>query len=493
MPDYGQGRSRLCFRGPDNQLLVMLNHRKNGLVALHSFLICVLLTTAFGCSLAAVTISGVIPLNAHVSWFPYFAGILLSSFWIHHGLRGVGDRLGALDMKEAAWLTAQQATRLAVVLSTLAFATKDVGVSRAFLIGFAGLAAGVLFFANFVLARMLADVFFRGRRLRTVIVAPGTEARLLQDWLSSRGHLGIDVVGYATLGDDNGRDDHDDKGGRLCGLKDLPRIISRHRVDQLVFCQSDCGRKEIAEVVRAAELANCRVRFFVDMHALFGGKGEALEYSERYAFATSTQEPLDDPCNRLLKRALDLAVALPIVALVLPPLTIFVWIMQRGQSAGPVFYSQIRSGLNREQFSILKYRTMHVGDVAATGIQAQSDDPRVFPFGRFLRKTSLDEMPQFINVLLGSMSVSGPRPHLLEHDERFSQVEESYFKRHYVKPGITGLAQSKGYRGELRVADDLGQRVRYDALYVAHWSLALDLGILVRTVAQVVAPPKSAY
>jgi exopolysaccharide biosynthesis polyprenyl glycosylphosphotransferase len=470
----------------------MLNHRKNGLVALHALLICVLVTAAFAGSLAVVTASGVIPLYEHINWMPYFAGIIVSSFWIHHGLKGVGDRLGALGVREAAWLTAQQATRLAVVLSTLAFATKDIGVSRVFLAGFMGAAAGVLFLANLVLAPALAAVFFRGRRLRTVIVAPRGEACRLHVWLASRGHLGIDAIGYATQGEDD-KDEEDDEGRRLGGIEDLARIIADHGVDQLVFCQTKFGRKTITEVVRVAEQANCRVRFFVNMDAVFGGKGEALEHNEHYTFATSTHEPLDDPRNRLLKRALDLAVALPVVVFVLPPLTAFVWMMQRGQSAGPVFYAQVRSGLNRERFRILKYRTMHVGDVAAVGRQAMADDPRVFPFGRFLRRTSLDEMPQFLNVLFGSMSVSGPRPHLLEHDERFAQVEHTYFKRHFVKPGITGLAQSKGYRGELREAADLGQRVRYDTLYVAEWSLALDLGILLRTAGQVVAPPKTAY
>lgn len=178
----------------------MLNHRKNGLIALHGLMICVLVTGTLAACIAAVTASGVIPLYAHVNWTPYFAAIVVSSFWIHHGLKAVGDRLGALGAREAAWLTAQQATRLAAVLCALAFATKDVGVSRVFLVGFGGVAAGVLFFANLVLAPMLAAVFFRGRRLRTVIVAPRAEARLLDAWLAARGHLGIDAIGYATGG-----------------------------------------------------------------------------------------------------------------------------------------------------------------------------------------------------------------------------------------------------------------------------------------------------
>jgi lipopolysaccharide/colanic/teichoic acid biosynthesis glycosyltransferase len=207
----------------------------------------------------------------------------------------------------------------------------------------------------------------------------------------------------------------------------------------------------------------------------------------------STLEPLDNPLNRVLKRLLDIGVALPVVCLVLPPLTLVVWLMQRWQSPGPVFYRQLRSGLNRERFSIYKFRTMRADDARACAQQATATDSRVYAFGRFLRRSSLDEVPQFLNVILGTMSVSGPRPHLLEHDEQFGRLEHAYFKRHFVKPGITGLAQSKGFRGELLVSSDLANRVHYDELYVANWSLGLDLSILLHTVRQVISPPRSAY
>lgn len=467
----------------------MLNYRKNGLVALHSALLFVLITGTFYGARAWVRASGVIRLNEEVNWLLYFAGIVVAVFWIHRGLRGVGDRLGALTGREASRLTVQQSIRLTVVLATLAFATKDVGISRGFLVGFLALGAVVLFVANRWGAPVLAAVFFRDRRLRTVIVAPREEARRLHGWLAPRGHLGIDAVGYVTPEPDGGAGDC----LRLGGLVELPGLIARHRIDQLVFSRERFRREEIADVIRVAEQANCRVRFFVDLHAVFGGTQEALEHNEHYTFAASTLEPLDDPCNRILKRCLDLVVALPAVVLVLPPLTLVVWLMQRRQSPGVIFYGQLRSGLNRRRFRIYKFRTMHAGRGSEEVRQAAANDGRVFPFGRFLRRSSLDEVPQFLNVLLGSMSVSGPRPHMLEHDAQFSRQEHAYFKRHFVKPGITGLAQTKGYRGEMREADDLAHRVRYDALYVNEWSFGLDLGILARTAAQIVVPPRTAY
>ncbi len=209
---------------------------------------------------------------------------------------------------------------------------------------------------------------------------------------------------------------------------------------------------------------------------------------------TLTSEPLENPVNRLLKRLLDIAVSLPVVLFVLPPLTLVVWLRQRMQSSGPVFHRQYRSGLNRKKFLIYKYRTMHVANSAsALTKQAQANDSRIYPFGRFLRRTSLDEFPQFLNVLMGKMSVSGPRPHLLEHDEQFSKIVNSYYTRHFVKPGITGLAQTRGYRGEISEPSLLHKRIGYDMIYIRRWTLLLDLQILLRTVSQVFFPPRSAY
>lgn len=467
----------------------MLTNRQHGLYALHGLFLSLLIATSFVGSLLLVESQGWIRFNVEVNWGLYLIGITVAMIWIHRGLRGLGDGLGSLTWTAALRLTGQQLVRLMVVLFTLAFVMKDVDMSRAFLGGFLVLATGLLFVANFFVAPLLAAVFFRDQRLRTVIVASGEQARLLQTWLVSRRNLGIDAVGYVTADADGPDDDR----CWLGHLGDLPAIIQLHAVDQIVFSQAEFSRAEHVATVKAVERAHCRVRFFVNLNALFAAGPEQIEHNEHYAFAASTLEPLASPFNRVLKRTLDLLVALPVVLLVLPPLTVVVWLMQRGQSPGPVFYEQLRSGLNRERFHIFKFRTMHQGDARLTGTQAAAADARVYPFGRFLRRSSLDEIPQFLNVILGSMSVSGPRPHLLEHDEQFGRIEHTYFKRHFVKPGITGLAQSKGFRGELIVPADLANRVRYDELYVASWSLGLDLSILVRTARQVVSPPRSAY
>lgn len=467
----------------------MIKNRQDGLAGLHGTALLILIASSFLGSLLLVESQNWIRFNLEVNWGLYLVGVVVAMAWIRYSLRGAGDRLGALSVRDAVRLTSQQLMRLVIVLFTLAFVMKDVGISRAFLGGFIVLAGLLLFAANYFLARFFAAVFFQGRRLRTVIVASRGEARLLREWLNPRGHFGIEVVGYVTP-DVAGAET---EPMRLGGLEQLSDIISHHMVDQVVFSQAEFSREAIADVVNAAERAHCRVRFFVNMQSLFGGNPQRIEHNEHYAFAASTLEPLDNPLNRVLKRLLDIAVTMPVVLFVLPPLTLVVWIMQRRQSPGPIFYRQVRCGLNRERFNIYKFRTMNMGNAQLTAKQATRNDERIFSFGRLLRRTSLDEIPQFLNVIQGSMSVSGPRPHLLEHDEQFDRLEHSYFKRHFVKPGITGLAQSKGYRGELLAATDLANRVRYDEIYVANWSLALDLSILVHTVRQVVSPPRSAY
>ena len=188
-------------------------------------------------------------------------------------------------------------------------------------------------------------------------------------------------------------------------------------------------------------------------------------------------------------------VALPVVLFLPPPLCVWVWMQQRRQAPGPLFHVRERRGLQSAPFRMLKFRSMFAGDddAAAESRQAKSEDERIFPFGRFLRQRSLDEFPQFWNVLCGDMSVVGPRPYMPLLDEEFRQQARGYRTRHLVKPGITGLAQSLGYRGAILEQEMLRRRVYWDVHYITHWSIWLDLQITARTLWQVVRPPETAY
>ena len=173
--------------------------------------------------------------------------------------------------------------------------------------------------------------------------------------------------------------------------------------------------------------------------------------------------------------------SLPVVLFVLPPLCLVVKIFQSIQSPGPLFYRQTRAGLNNLPFRIFKFRTMRADKGDEASKQATAGDPRIYPMGRILRKTSLDEIPQFLNVFFGDMSVVGPRPHMIIHNRRFSEVMREYHVRTFAKPGITGLAQMSGYRGEAKNDQDVVERAKLDIKYIEDWSLPLDFWIIFNT------------
>ncbi|MGY4458009.1 exopolysaccharide biosynthesis polyprenyl glycosylphosphotransferase [Bradyrhizobium sp. LB13.1] len=192
-----------------------------------------------------------------------------------------------------------------------------------------------------------------------------------------------------------------------------------------------------------------------------------------------------------MKRAFDLVgAALALIAFA--PIMGLTAILIKATSRGPVLFRQTRNGFNGSAFRIFKFRTMRVLEDGPTIVQASKNDPRVTGFGKWLRKTSIDELPQIFNVLLGDMSLVGPRPHAAAHNSEYEQIIGQYAFRHHVKPGITGWAQVNGYRGETSALELMEKRVEYDLWYINNWGLLLDLSILLRTIVVTFARP-SAY
>ncbi|OAT31506.1 capsular polysaccharide sugar transferase [Buttiauxella brennerae ATCC 51605] len=182
-----------------------------------------------------------------------------------------------------------------------------------------------------------------------------------------------------------------------------------------------------------------------------------------------------------VKRAEDLVLG-SIIMVLISSLLLIIGIGIKLTSRGPVFFKQDRYGLSGQKIKVWKFRTMHVMENSDKVVQATKDDPRVTRFGAFLRRTSLDELPQFFNVLQGSMSIVGPRPHAVTHNEQYRKQVENYMIRHKVKPGITGLAQINGYRGEIDALYKMEKRVQYDIEYIQNWSLWLDIKIIIKTI-----------
>jgi exopolysaccharide biosynthesis polyprenyl glycosylphosphotransferase len=469
----------------------MLKDRREGLVYLHW---CALTIASVGVYLGWVAFIRAWPATHQIegpNFLLYLLGVIVASFSVHIGGDDANPRLGEMGLIESIPHTLGQLSRYIAVLLALAFLTRDSALSRKFLLGYLVNMSLVLTLANMYFPSLIAWFFFRENLMRTVLVAGSEEIEKLHAMMAAREHLGIKIVGWVGEGEtDAGRDPLP----KLGTTKHMHLILPAQRVSQVIISQHSYSPEQGRSIARCAEEAGCRVRFFLHVQRYFPEQPVSIEQEGAFTLMAAASEPLENPLNRLLKRSLDVAISLPVVLFVLPPLSVVVFWMQRRQSPGPLLHRQYRSGLDRRKFLMFKFRTMHEGgNAAALSRQAQVNDSRIYPFGRFLRHTSLDEFPQFLNVLVGDMSVSGPRPHLMAHDEQFARIVRSYYTRQFVKPGITGLAQCHGFRGEISEPSLLEKRICYDMLYIRRWTFSLDLKIILQTVQQLVFPPRTAY
>ena len=204
-------------------------------------------------------------------------------------------------------------------------------------------------------------------------------------------------------------------------------------------------------------------------------------------------EPLEDISSRFKKRFFDLVFSSFVFITVLWWLLPLIALIIKLDSKGPVFFIQSRAGRNNQNFSVFKFRTMKVVEATDQFEQAKKNDPRITRIGAYLRKYSLDELPQFINVLFGDMSVVGPRPHPLKLNDQFQKIIDKYMVRHFVKPGITGWAQVNGYRGETKDSIDMENRVKFDIHYLENWTAMLDVKIVFMTIINMIRGEDNAY
>ena len=273
-------------------------------------------------------------------------------------------------------------------------------------------------------------------------------------------------------------------------LKDMNGMEEQFVCDEMYVCLS---RRDKDTVRRLSHFCDQHViRFYfvpVSVETLgINLKRELLDDMEVY---TTYEIPLANPVNKLIKRFFDIVLSLIFLiptALMIP----FILLIIKIQSPGPIFFKQKRTGLDGKEFEMLKFRSMHVNK-DADKVQATKDDPRKYPFGNFMRKSNIDELPQFLNVLKGDMSIVGPRPHMLAHTEQYSQLIDKYMVRHFVKPGLTGWAQVTGFRGETKELWQMEGRVKRDIWYIEHWSVWLDIRIIWMTAKTVFIHDKNAY
>ncbi len=247
----------------------------------------------------------------------------------------------------------------------------------------------------------------------------------------------------------------------------------------------------IYDLAHQAETNFIRFKFVPDFR-MFINRNVHIDFARNIPILSLRTEPLENLDSQIKKRTFDIIFSLLVIFLVLSWLIPLMAILIKLDSKGPVFFTQLRSGKNNKPFLCYKFRSLRVNHEAHTK-QVTRDDDRFTSIGKFLRKTNIDELPQFINVFRGEMSVVGPRPHMLKHTEEYSQMLNHYMVRHYVKPGVTGWAQINGYRGEIKKAKDLRGRIEHDIWYMENWTMWLDFKIILLTIYNSIRGDKNAF
>ena len=303
-----------------------------------------------------------------------------------------------------------------------------------------------------------------------IIIAPADDTEELQDYISEHPEYGYHIIAVFQ----------ESELYKTERLEELMRYCIDNGIHEIFYSLSGGNYTALNELMNFAEDNLIKVVLLAD----FKGVGYRDLVMERFGFTPILRvhtTPLDRWDRQLIKRGFDIGFSLLIILLLLSWLLPILGLLILIDSKGPVFFKQQRTGRDNKSFWCFKLRTMVINN-QSDELQATKNDPRITRVGQFLRKSSLDELPQFFNVLIGNMSVVGPRPHMLKHTQDFSAELDNYMVRHQIKPGITGLAQSKGYRGETKDFEKKKNRVKLDLFYVRNWSLLLDLKIILATI-----------
>lgn len=273
-------------------------------------------------------------------------------------------------------------------------------------------------------------------------------------------------------------------------IKCLEYIIEND-IDEIYFSVAELSNDQIINLVDFADNNLRTLKFIPDNKDIFS-KNLKYEYYDYLPILSLRKIALDEPINAFLKRGFDILFAAFVFLFLLSWLTPLMAILIKLESKGPTLFVQKRHGLDNSEFYCFKYRSMATNK-NTKDLHVKKNDARVTKIGKFIRRTSIDELPQFYNVLIGNMSVVGPRPHMISLSEVYMKKANRYMLRHSVKPGITGLAQVSGFRGEVESDSDIINRVKYDIFYIENWSFLLDLSIIFQTILNVFKGEDKAY
>lgn len=356
----------------------------------------------------------------------------------------------------------------------------------------------VIFYTAFLALLVLYRLIFRhfvkiyrrkgGNRRTVALVGDGSNMVELYEEMTADPTSGFKVVGYFA---EHPSDNYPKECRYLGTPQEVIPYLKKSKTEQLYCGLASSHSKEIMPIISYCE--NNLIHFYsVPNVRNYLKRRMHLELIGSVPVLDIRQEPLAQPENRLAKRLFDIVFSLLFLCTIFPIIFIIIGLAIKITSPEPIFFKQKRSGEENKEFWCYKFRSMRVNK-DSDKVQATLNDPRKTRLGNFMRKTSIDELPQFINVLLGDMSVVGPRPHMLKHTEEYSKLIDKYMVRHLVKPGITGWAQVTGFRGETKELWQMEGRVERDIWYLEHWTFMLDLYIIYKTVKNAVKGEKEAY
>lgn len=334
--------------------------------------------------------------------------------------------------------------------------------------------------ANSILINAISRYRRRQENIKYTLVAGiGDLALKISAYFESNPDFGFQIKGYLRSNGEECKVSEDKVVGTI---KEIKEYLNQNTIDEIIIALPyKSARKKIKKIIHEADFHGTRVSYVPDYQGLFG-KNFKIIHDGELDVVNVRQLPLDEIYGVVEKMIFDYVFS-SIVLLVLSPLFLIISIWIKFDSPGPVFYCPVRVGRGGKSFKIIKFRTMYNNDPVVGGTRStQQDDPRITRVGRILRKYNLDELPQFLNVFLGKMSVVGPRPHRNFLNQQMKEHLDKYMVRHYFKPGITGWAQVNGWRGPTETETQISQRTAHDLWYIENWSFMLDLKIIYMTV-----------
>lgn len=370
----------------------------------------------------------------------------------------------------------KQLALFSLVFITLLFTTQRV-VSVTIVIKYLLLLTVVVSLFKFGIYYLLKKYrkIFGGNYRNVIIIGQSDQSQELSDFFKKNNDFGYKLQNVFS---------------NTIPFVEIISFITTNNIDE-IYCDLNSISKECSDEIIAFAHANFKtIKLIPDNSAL--SHNMFLDYYGYIPLISIRKTPLELWFNYWVKRTFDVVFSLVIIVLILSWLIPIIAILIKLDSKGPVFFKQKRHGLDNAEFDCIKFRSMLVNATADTEL-ASKNDLRITKFGKFLRKSSIDEMPQFINVLLGEMSVVGPRPHMLSVNEDYAKRFDKFMERHYIRPGVTGLAQVNGYRGEVLTDKDVENRLKFDLYYIENWTLFLDVKIILITIKNFILGDEKAY